>query len=305
MVILLAAGFAALSWVAARNGSLRSTNALPTRDTVPTEWRTGLALGWGLLLLAVLPMVLTGNLHPIFWLAPRAWGLSLLAALTLLVAALGTEIAFRGFLFRSLIAATGPVTATLLLSVVYALMVASSLAGTPFSFLSTFLLGILFSLAYLRTHALWLGWGLHFGWLLATGVILGLPISGSENYAGLIETQAEGPLWITGGRYGPEGALLTLPVLLLGMFLLYRLTRDYAWRYTHEPIVAAGYPMDVPPPAAHTAMEAAQPPPLVQILGATPSQASTLPVVTQHLEAGRASAPAGEPHAPGDPDRPL
>lgn len=302
VVILLATGFAALSRVAARNRSIRSTNALPMRDTSAREWRTGVALGWGLLLITVLPMMLTGGLHPVFWLAPRAWALSLLAALTLLVAALGTELAFRGFLFRSLIAATGPVTATILLSGIYALMTASIFTVTPFSFLASFLIGILFSLAYLRTHALWFGWGLRFGWLVSMGVLFGLPLSGAENYAGLVETQSSGPLWITGGQYGPEGALLTLPILLLGMFLLFRLTRDYAWEYTHAPIIAAGHPMNVPPPAAHAAMEASQPAPLVQILGATPAGASTIPVVVQHLEANRAAASDDvlDIHDPGD-----
>ena len=305
MVILLAAGFAALNWVAARNGSLRSTNAMPARDSSAAEWRTGVALGWGLLLITVLPMMLTGNLHPAFWLAPRAWSLSFLAALTLLIGALGTELAFRGFLFRSLIAATGPVTATFLLSGIYALMAASSSAVTPFSFLASFLIGILFSMAYLRTHALWLCWGLRFGWLVSMGVIFGLPLSGAENYAGLVETQSSGPLWLTGGQYGPEGSLIAIPVLILGMFLLFRFTRDYAWQYTHEPIVAAGYPMDIPPPAAHAAMEAAPPPPLVQILGATPSGASTLPVVTQHLEASRSAATADQTLDIRDPGESL
>lgn len=296
VVILLAAGFSALNWLAARNGSLRSTNALPIRETSASEWRTGVALGWGLLLITVLPMMLTGNVHPAFWLAPRAWGLSLLAVLTLLVGALGTELAFRGFLFRSLLAATGPVTASLLLSLVYALMTGSSFTVTPFSFLTSFLVGLLFSMAYLRTHALWLCWGLRFGWLVSMGVIFGLPLSGAENYAGLVETQSSGPIWLTGGQYGPEGSLIAVPVLILGMFLLFRVTRHYAWEYTHEAIVAAGYPMDIPPPAAHTAMEASQPAPLVQILGATPSGASTLPVVQQHLEATRTgSKPDGTP----------
>ena len=44
--------------------------------------------------------------------------------------------------------------------------------------------------------------------------------------------------------------------------------------------------MDIAPPAAHTAMETAAataPAPLVQILGSTPTAASTNPVIEQHL----------------------
>ena len=292
LLVLLPTGFTALNWVARRNGSIRSTNALPMRPTRLGEWQRGLALGWALLLLAVAPMMLAGDLHPQFWLGMRAWWLALLAAVTLLLGSLATEIAFRGFLFRSLIAATGPATATVLLSLIYALT-ASMLNTTGFSFIVSLLAGLLFSLAYLRTHALWIGWGLRFGWLLAMGVVFGLPVAGSVNYASVVATDSSGRVWMTGGAYGPEGALVTGFVLILGMAALYRLTREYAWAYTHPPIVAGGYAMDVPPPAAHTAMESASVPvvmPLVQILGTTSTNPSTAPAIAQHLE--QSSSPA-------------
>ena len=68
------------------------------------------------------------------------------------------------------------------------------------------------------------------------------------------------------------------------MVALYRITGEYAWAYTHPPIVAGGYPMDVAPPAAHIAMEAVAPAPLGQILGATSTSPSTAPSIAQHLE---------------------
>jgi hypothetical protein len=67
------------------------------------------------------------------------------------------------------------------------------------------------------------------------------------------------------------------------MGVLYSLTRDLAWEYTQPVIVAAGYPMDVAPPAEHIKMEQATAPALVQILATTPSEASTMPVIEQHL----------------------
>ena len=145
------------------------------------------------------------------------------------------------------------------------------------------LAGFLFSLAYLRTHGLWLGWGLRFGWIASMGVLFGLPVAGWADLSSVVATNTSGKVALTGGAYGPEGALWTAIVLVGGLFVLYAATRDYAWEYTHEAIVAAGYPMDVPPPAAHTAMEAARPAPLVQILGATPGEASRLPEVAEHL----------------------
>jgi uncharacterized protein len=103
-----------------------------------------------------------------------------------------------------------------------------------------------------------------------------------------VKAITHGSLWMTGGLYGPEGALLSTVAFLIFMAVLYRVTRDYAWEYTHTPIVAGGYPMEVAPPKEHTAMEqAARPAPLVQILSSTSTAASTMPAVEEHLRAQR------------------
>lgn len=283
---LLVTGFTALNWVATRNGSLRETNALPMRATAPREWQKGVALGWGMLLVTVLPMAVAGDLHPQFWFAPRAWLVLLLSLLTLLVRSLVTEIAFRGFLFKNLIATVGPSAATVILSAIYAFAATSYVNTTPYSFLVSVLIGFLFSLAYLRTHALWLGWGLRFGWLVSMAVLFGLPIAGNVDLESVVATDSSGKIWLTGGAYGPQGALFAAFVLLGGMFALYQMTRDYAWEYTHETIVPGGYPMEAKPPAAHVAMEqAASPAPLVQILGVSSTNsaigAQTAPIVSE------------------------
>jgi len=292
LLLLLLCGFSLLSWIATRIGNLREVNALPRRSTSRQEWLRGAALGWAMLLVAVIPMMLAGDLHPRFWLEPRAWLLALISLLTLAVSTLTLEVAFRGYLFTRLIAAIHPVPATALLATLYAIVFSYRDNATLWSMLITLLMGILLSIAYLRTHALWLGWGLHFAWSAAMGLIFGLPVAGNASFSRIIATNVSGHNWFTGGAYGPEGALFTLLVVLAAIPVLYRVTRDYAWEYTHPPIVAAGYPMDIQPPAAHTAMEAAAAPaPLVQILGATPTSASTLPVIEEHLLGANSKTP--------------
>jgi hypothetical protein len=136
-----------------------------------------------------------------------------------------------------------------------------------------FLASIVFSIAWLRTHALWLAWGMRFGWTASMGILFGLPVSGSTDLSTVIQTTAIGRNWLTGGDYGPEAALFLLLALTGGLFVLIRTTRDYAWNYTHAAIVPGGFPMEVPPPKAHAAMEEAaqsKPAALVQILPSTP-----------------------------------
>jgi membrane protease YdiL (CAAX protease family) len=280
-LFLLGLGFSMLQSLFQRQSGLRTVLGLPSRPTARSEWTLGAAIGWGSMVLAVFPMALAGTLHVSFWTAPRSLWLLLVNLATLAVAALAEEVAFRGFAYRRLIAAIGPVAATIGMSMFFGLLHAFNPSATMASVLITMFAGLLLSVAWLRTHGLWLPWGLHFAWNASMALVFGLPVSGVTAFSTVVQTRAIGPLWLTGGDYGPEGALFTVLVLLIAIAVLVRLTRDYAWEYTHEPIVAAGYPMDAPPPAAHVAMEKAameraatepqaSPGSLVQILPITP-----------------------------------
>ncbi len=275
LVLLLGAGFAMLQSVVARNTPLRETLGLPRRPTARAEWATGAAIGWGTILLSVLPMALAGDLHIRFWTEPRSFVLVLVNLATVAGLSLASEIAFRGYPYRRLIDAIGPSWATIVMALLFAALGGFSFGDSHAATAITILFGLLLCTAWLRTHALWLGWGLHFAWIASLGILFGLPVNGLENISTVVQTRAIGPAWLTGGELGPEGALFTVLFLLGAIVVLIRTTRDWAWNYTHQPIEPGGYPMDVAPPAAHTAMEKqAKPPALVQILPTTPQTRS-------------------------------
>src|SRR5438067_12346462 len=79
----------------------------------------------------------------------------------------------------------------------------SSLLGTA----NTMVAGILLSLAYVSARSLWLPYGIHVGWNVGLGFILGFPLSGLD-LASLWTTGIAGSDTILGGGYGPEGGLL-------------------------------------------------------------------------------------------------
>ncbi len=282
LVFLLVIGFALLQGIVARGTSLRRTIGLPRRPTSLSEWATGAAIGWSVILVAVLPPALTGSLHVRFWLDPRAWWLAGLNLATIAVLAMAAEIAFRGYPFRRLIDAIGPAWATIVISVVYGISATINQNSTYLSLLIAVAFSALLCTAWLRTHALWLGWGLHFAWIASLGVLFGLPVTGlplasTDNLSSIIETRAIGAFWLTGGDLGPEGALVTPLLLFAAIVAVILVSRDWAWNYTRKPLIAAGYPVDVPPPAAHEEMERQIPaatPALVQILPSTPQTRS-------------------------------
>lgn len=288
LLFLILLGFSSIHWIATRNATVSGVNALPGRATVRAEWRTGAAIGWGLAVAAILPMILVGDFHPTFVFQLRAWWLTLLSLLALGALTLAQEAIYRGYLFVRLIRALGPTLATIVLSVIAAMASSFHPHATLLSIVATFFFSVLLSMAYLRTHALWLGWGMHFAWSAVVGVLFGLPVTDSDLYWSNVKGMTHGLTWITGGLYGPEAAVFTIVAVLLFMVVLYRATNDYAWEYTHAVIVPGGYPMEAAPPPEHVAMEkAARPAPLVQILPTTSAASSTMPVVEEHLRTQR------------------
>ncbi len=273
LLFLVVVGFHMLDWIATRGRFEQEILPLPRRATAAAEWGVGTAVGWGTALVAVLPLLLSGHMHARLNLQASGLVTILIALATLLVASLAEEAIFRGFPFRRLIEAVGPTWATLLLSLLFALVLV--LADPPRSLaialVDETLFGVVLAMAWLRTHALWTGWGLHFAYRVLAAIVFGLPIAGRGVFGSLTDTFATGPRWLTGGAFGLDAALLTAFVLLAGMVALYRATRQYAWEYTFPQLQPGGYEVTVAPPPAHAAMEkAAPPPPLVQILPSTP-----------------------------------
>jgi hypothetical protein len=126
------------------------------------------------------------------------------------------------------------------------------------------LTGVVFSIAWLRTTAYgWPGNALRLD--RKQGVLFGFR-SPARGLPTLIQTTTIGHT-PDRRRVWPEGSTFMVVALLLGLIVLIRTTRVRR-HYTHEPIVPAGYPMDIPPPAAHTAMEhpSGGSSPLIQIL---------------------------------------
>ena len=140
----------------------------------------------------------------------------------LFVAALAEEAAFRGYGLQTLSRAKLAWLGVLLTSVPFGLVH----LGNPnvvwgVTFTNTALAGIWLAAAYLRTRSLWLPLGVHWAWNWALGWFFGLPISGLQLVSNpLLQTQDNGPKWLTGGSYGIEGGVAcTIALTLFTVFL--------------------------------------------------------------------------------------
>ena len=81
--------------------------------------------------------------------------------------------------------------------------------------------GIFLALGYILTGQLGLSIGLHITWNFFQTAVFGFPVSGMKAHpATFIAVQQGGSDWITGGAFGPEGGLIGLAAIVLGMMLI-------------------------------------------------------------------------------------
>jgi membrane protease YdiL (CAAX protease family) len=284
MLFLLVVGFSGLDIAFSRlqeprKSSTTEAMGLVSRPGILREFGIGGAVGWGLLLITILPSVFIGGLGTTLWTGAHQWFLLLLDLLILAAAALSQELIFRGYPFQRLINAIGPTLATVLISICFVIVYYQPEMPHAAVF-ALFLLSVILCIAFLRTRAIWLPWGLHFAWNAATGPLFGLPISGFRGFARgftpVIQSLPPGPEALTGADYGPEGSVVAVFVLCFGLWLILRVTRVYSARHNVPEIIPGGIPVDIDAVARRqheAAMGPAQPAPspLVQIGNQAPA----------------------------------
>lgn len=113
---------------------------------------------------------------------------------------------FRGYPFQRLTEGIGPAGAIAVFSVLFGVVHLSNPGATVWGLVNTVAIGVLLSVLYLRTRALWMPWGFHFAWNAMLGIVLGLPVSGLRLFNVAVHATASGPKWLTGGNYGIEAS---------------------------------------------------------------------------------------------------
>ena len=138
-----------------------------------------------------------------------------------LPAALHEELVFRGYAYQKLRTWNrgGAIAITACL---FAALHGGNWGVTPIAIANLLLAGVLLALAYERTRHLWLPIGIHLGWNVVSGPILGYDVSGYVAGATMLTERAAGPVWITGGVFGIEGSIWILAVELVGIIVVAR-----------------------------------------------------------------------------------
>jgi uncharacterized protein len=288
LVFLLLIGYGAMGWWMDRQSGPISAQGLPRRAGWLGEVGLGLSTGWAIGVICVLPLVISGGIAIVLALGTSAWGWLLADAAFFALMALAEEIAFRGYGFQRFARSVGSVGAVLGYAAFYAILQALLPGASHASVAVSLALTLLLSTAYLRTRALWVGWGINFGWKASRALIFGLAVSGINNHSPVVQGDPMGSFWLTGGEFGLDGTWITFFVLLAAIPVVYRFTRDLDFRYNAPVIVAGGIAVDLDAAGRAQHEAATRPavpaaPGLVQILPA--ASASEVAPVTLRAQA--------------------
>jgi hypothetical protein len=188
----------------------------------PRAWRElgrGLEVGAAMLFLAV-SVEWAGGFARFTFVPHSMWRAGTFSFLMFTVAAINEEAIFRGYPFQRLAESITPAGAIAATSALFGIAHLGNPHRTWISTLNTALVGIPFAIAYLRTRSLWMPIGMHFIWNFLMGFFLGLPVSGLTISASVLTARVGGPIWLTGGQYGPEGGLPAMGVILIATVYL-------------------------------------------------------------------------------------
>jgi uncharacterized protein len=208
---------------------LRSIDVRPWQDVamhrgalrprvVLEGWLLGglaIALACGLLLLA-------GWLRII----PGPEGSSLAAALSLtvflIVAALGEEVISRGYLLTTLSDGLGARTAIVVTSLLFGAAHLRNAGVSVQSFLIVTLAGVFLGAVRMAYRSVYAATAAHVAWNWVLAVAFHASVSGIRFDAPDYRTVEQGPDWLTGGQWGPEGGLAAALGMFAGLAYLYR-----------------------------------------------------------------------------------
>ncbi|MBI1214053.1 MAG: CPBP family intramembrane metalloprotease [Alphaproteobacteria bacterium] len=191
----------------------------------------GTLIGAGIFCVPLAILLAQGYLHYAPNLATFSWPTLWLALFMMFVNVIDQELIVRSYLFQEIWAKYSGAAAVVVSTIIFVGLhagpimkgTAGLLAGT-----NVMLASILLGVAYLRSGALWLPIGIHFGWNAFQGPVLGINVTGTESGTSWHFFNVDGPSLWTGGDMGVEGGLAGLAGPIVGILLVLLLVRPKA-----------------------------------------------------------------------------
>lgn len=144
-----------------------------------------------------------------------------LGIVTFLPAAFFEELMMRGYIFMVIREAAGWKSAIIVTSVVFGLLHMANPNVDPESIALVILAGFFLGAILLATGSLFAAGMAHFGWNWIMGAVMHANVSGINVPSPDFRVVDNGPDWLTGGAWGPEGGLAAGMGLVISFMYLY------------------------------------------------------------------------------------
>lgn len=203
-------------WLLVRFVERRPVTELAANKALPHS-ATGWLVGTGILLVSAGAMAAFGALR-VDGYNPDADLIVPLVVLGLLPG-ITEEIIMRGVLFRVVEEGVGSWAALVISAALFGYLHSNNPNATTWSSIAIAVeAGLLLGMAYAWTRSLWFCMGLHAAWNFTQGPLLDIPVSGFD-VDGLLVSQTEGPVLLSGGEFGAEASILTVVICVsVGLF---------------------------------------------------------------------------------------
>jgi membrane protease YdiL (CAAX protease family) len=210
------AGIGAATWIMLRGVDHRPWADVDLGESAarPRLFAVGWLIGTGAIVVTCGVLYLAGLLEFVPTMIGGGWtGAALRVTLVLLPAALAEEMASRGYLLTVLRERIGTRAAIVVTSAGFGLLHLSNPGWTLVSLSIVMFAGVLLALVRVALGSIYAAWMAHLAWNWVMAVPLHAYVSGQRLEAPGYRAVTEGPAWLSGGRWGPEGGL----VAALGM----------------------------------------------------------------------------------------
>lgn len=187
-----------------------------SRTKAGRHFALGLGLSLGLVALACGVPAVAGVTTLAWSGVPASRLVVVLAQHALCVAptAFAEELLVRGVPLKALSRGLHPVAAVAMTGLAFGALHLSNPSASWVAAVNVALVGAWFGAVALRTHSLWMPFGLHVGWNFAEGVLFGQPVSGLLPGTSVLTARwPKQPGFFSGGDFGPEAAGWTAVLL--------------------------------------------------------------------------------------------
>ena len=195
-----------------------------------TDLAYGLILGAISITAVFLIMLMTGQIVAVKGVSKPNFILVFLGDLLLMVfVGIGEEMFARGYCM-SILRRSHVSVVLIVPNVIFSLLHIFNKNVGVIPLVNLFLIGVLFSLMFLRRGNIWMPIGYHITWNFFQGSVFGMPVSGIS-FDGLIMSRPVEDNILNGGGFGPEGGLIVTALILVSILLIFTKSKD-----TGEPV---------------------------------------------------------------------